>query len=915
MRALAKKPETPADPDAPAAQNNALFVCSDVHEYNDGFSEVFSYIVNEAGIVPGGAVFGGDFVYHIGGSAAQTEAQRAEVRDILRQLSPNTVGYYYQGNHDSRAAAGLNPTGVAAYNDGYVLYGINLDDVASAVGDLRAFLEGYYDNPDYRDKPLIVVSHCPLDETRRTDHAHGTAPQYISLLNEYGRAIDIVFLFGHSHTEEYENTFVPKGGTIDPENDVIGDSVTIQFTYMNMGFITNKDYAYSSGYSSAGQQHSSALKGPDYNPRKNEPGATAYELVSGNRTDSAYTTQDTVFFWDVTSGSVLTVEGNELKIDRYGYPADGTKENHPVIHLASYTVKLGDLPEKPDHEHDYEESVIAPGCTEGGYTLRKCRVCGKELRSGETAPLGHDWDGGAVTLEPTPVAFGVRTYTCRRCGVTRTGRIPPIGYMLPSDVDFTDPDSAGQYEIVGKTGAQQTADGLVLKTTRNAVEPCNGQNTGDQANTPEDLIRYELDGTVPWRATLEFDFDPSADNGYYQFFGFYVAQGGDYQNMAGIRGGDGALQNFLRVGGEVTADSSDLNSSPGLASAGTCWFSIEWIGGTSYICSRSADGESFTEMFRYEDTGIEPETLIIDAYTGMTEGYTFTLKSLTFAASEAGHLHEYRAAVTPPTCTDEGFTTYTCACGDSYVGDEVPALGHDYRTAVTAPTCTEPGFTAYTCARCGDSCTGDETEALGHDYKDGVCTRCGAADPDYAPPAPFRFDDVKDPAQYYFEPVYWAVDKGVTTGTSPTAFSPGAGCTRAQVVTFLWRAAGKPEPAKTDNPFSDVKPDAYYSKAVLWAVEQGITTGTSATAFRPDATCTRGQIVTFLWRFSGKPAPKTAVNPFADVQEGQYYCDAVLWAVEQGITKGTGDTRFSPDSTCTRAQIVTFLCRAQPKAE
>ena len=129
-------------------------------------------------------------------------------------------------------------------------------------------------------------------------------------------------------------------------------------------------------------------------------------------------------------------------------------------------------------------------------------------------------------------------------------------------------------------------------------------------------------------------------------------------------------------------------------------------------------------------------------------------------------------------------------------------------------------------------------------------------------------------------------------------------------MTFLWRAAGKPEPTKTDNPFTDVKDGAYYYQAVLWAVEKGITTGTSATTFRPDATCTRGQIVTFLWRFNEQPEPTKTDNPFTDVPVGQYYYTAVLWAVEKGVTKGTSADKFSPDSTCTRAQIVTFLYRA-----
>ena len=171
------------------------------------------------------------------------------------------------------------------------------------------------------------------------------------------------------------------------------------------------------------------------------------------------------------------------------------------------------------------------------------------------------------------------------------------------------------------------------------------------------------------------------------------------------------------------------------------------------------------------------------------------------------------------------------------------------------------------------------------------------------------FQDVPSDA-YYFEAVNWAVANNVTNGTSETTFSPDVGCTRAQVVTFLWRAAGQPEPTEGTNPFTDVKEGTYYYKAVLWAVEKGITNGTSETTFDPDETCTRGQIVTFLWRREGKPAPTGANNPFADVKPSAYFGSAVLWAVEKGITNGTSETTFEPNEDCTRAQVVTFLFRA-----
>ena len=320
--------------------------------------------------------------------------------------------------------------------------------------------------------------------------------------------------------------------------------------------------------------------------------------------------------------------------------------------------------------------------------------------------------------------------------------------------------------------------------------------------------------------------------------------------------------------------------------------------------------------------------------------------------------HDYTGSVTAPTCTERGYTTYTCLrCGDSYVDDyidalghtpaaavreneksatctadgsydevvycsvcgaeisrerkTVAALGHDYVDSITAPTCTEKGYTTHTCKVCGEAYVDSEVAALGHDYgADGnaeKCSRCGEKNPDYKPPVNFK--DVK-PGAYYADAVAWAVAKGVTTGTSATTFSPNDGCTRGQVVAFLWRAAGSPEPKGNRNPFSDVKSNAYYYKAVLWAVENEVTSGTDATHFSPNSVCTRGQIVTFLWRANGKPAPSKTANPFKDVKASDYYYDAVLWAVEKDITLGTDAAHFSPSSTCTRGQVVAFLYRA-----
>ena len=163
---------------------------------------------------------------------------------------------------------------------------------------------------------------------------------------------------------------------------------------------------------------------------------------------------------------------------------------------------------------------------------------------------------------------------------------------------------------------------------------------------------------------------------------------------------------------------------------------------------------------------------------------------------------------------------------------------------------------------------------------------------------------------YYEDAVDWAVGNGITQGTDATHFSPDGICTRAQAVTFLWRAAGSPKPETRTMPFTDVPVGSYYYDAVLWAVENGIAKGTSDTTFSPNMTCTRAQIVAFLWRSEKSPAAGTA-NPFADVKSTAYYADAVLWAVKEDITKGTTSTAFSPNTDCTRAQIVTFLWRCK----
>ena len=373
------------------------------------------------------------------------------------------------------------------------------------------------------------------------------------------------------------------------------------------------------------------------------------------------------------------------------------------------------------------------------------------------------------------------------------------------------------------------------------------------------------------------------------------------------------------------------------------------------------------------------------------------------------HTHNYASKVVQPTCTVQGYTIYTCSCGNSYKDSYVNALGHSYSGgACTRCGQKDPNYTQTSGVRyvLSDgvltvSGSGECTNAWMNNYSPnnvtkivigsgitsigkaafqgcayvksvdiangvtkicrGAFTQCWALESVIIPTsvntiemtafgnaisgstmndvyycgsaaqwgrisigehndsllkASFHynydpnmsFTDVAA-GSYCYDAVQWAVANGITNGTDATHFSPNAGCTRGQVVTFLWRAAGEPTVGGNVG-FVDVAPGSYCYEAVKWAVANGITKGTDATHFSPNATCTRGQVVTFMYRAEGEPAVGGNVG-FVDVAAGSYCYNAVQWAVANGITKGTDATHFSPNATCTRGQVVTFLYRAQ----
>ncbi|MBQ7800806.1 MAG: S-layer homology domain-containing protein [Oscillospiraceae bacterium] len=330
-------------------------------------------------------------------------------------------------------------------------------------------------------------------------------------------------------------------------------------------------------------------------------------------------------------------------------------------------------------------------------------------------------------------------------------------------------------------------------------------------------------------------------------------------------------------------------------------------------------------------------------------GYTRMLESS--YASPTGHDWTNWTQLEAPSCIDKGLMGRSCTvCGISETS-EIGYNDHDYVVTESVDVgCTHDGYEIYTCTVCGDSHKTTTLTAMGHwwdteRFEDGIlwtCTGCGYSEMKYfngdtvvidpgdeavpsepdepdVPDEPdgISFTDVAEGA-YYYDAVLWAVEEGITEGYgSATTFCPDLPCTRAQVVTFLWRAAGKPAPESSVNPFTDVPGGSWYTEAVLWAVEEDITKGYgSETTFCPDRECTRAEIVTFLHRYANTPAPSSGDNPFVDVSSGSWYRDAVLWAVEAEITNGYGSaTTFCPDVICSRGQIVTFLYRAREMFE
>ncbi|MGM9568437.1 MAG: S-layer homology domain-containing protein, partial [Clostridia bacterium] len=455
----------------------------------------------------------------------------------------------------------------------------------------------------------------------------------------------------------------------------------------------------------------------------------------------------------------------------------------------------------------------------------------KECSCGEKAEeAAHISDGGKVTTEATEETEGVRTYSCTVCGyVIKTESIPAIGYAISV------PTTVNNGTL---TVSQKTA--TVGSSVTITVKPNEGYELGQLTVTDSNNNALTL-----------------TDN-----------ENGSFA--------------FTMPASNVTIEVSFHAHS----------FGTEWVSNSTNHWKECSCGKK---------------------------------------AEEAAHISDGGKVTTAATEGAEGIRTYSCTvCGYIIKTETIPAIGYK----ISAPTTVNNGTltVSQNTATVGSSVTitvkPNEGYELGQltvsDSKGNALTLTDNGNGSFTFTMPasnvtieVKFNKIKVPVPdfvdvpadaYYADAVEWAASLEITNGTSDNTFSPDDSCTRAQMVTFLWRASGCPV-IKGSIPFNDVAENAYYTEAVRWAVNEGITQGTSDTTFSPDDTVNRAQAVTFLYRNAGAPSNSASI-PFADVSGDAYYANAVLWAVSEGITYGTSTTTFSPDNNCTRAQNVTFLYRA-----
>ena len=562
----------------------------------------------------------------------------------------------------------------------------------------------------------------------------------------------------------------------------------------------------------------------------------------------------------------------------------------------------------PATGHSYEESVVAPTCEKDGYTNHVCSVCGDSYRDNYVDAAGHQYT--LTVTAPTCTAAGYTTHLCSVCGHSYVDSIvPATGHSYEDTVTAPTCTAAGYTTHTCSVCGDSYIDTIVPATGHDyvwqitRVPTCTAEGvkafTCSHCGDSYDVALAKADHTYEAVVTA-----PTCTNNGYTTHTCSVC-------------GDSYVDSIVPATG---------HSYEAVVTAPTC----DKMGYTTYTCSVCGDSYvgSYTDALEHTYTAV------------VTKEPTCTEEGVkTFTCSECGKsyteaiptvAHRYEAVVTAPTCDKMGYTTYTCsACGDSYVADYVDAvghdcetetvpatclgygfvresckhcdysviteitapLGHDYQAVVTAPTLDEGGYTTHTCSRCGDSYVDSETPALGH--------KCAA------------YTDI--PTDWAKEGICFVIENGLMVGTTSTTFAPKDTLTRAMLVTVLYRMAGSPT-VDAPSGFTDVADGQWYSDAIAWAAANGIVNGVGGNKFAPSEPVTREQLAAIFFRYAKAEAPEADVlSGYPDAESVSTYArDAMAWAVSTGLVTGSKEadgTYLAPQGLAAREQAAAILMR------
>ena len=691
-----------------AESKDVIFFATDRHEE----SSKLNSLLEALDYTPGLVVLGGDHVNNTNSGSLAT------ITSEIQSVYPGVQTFFTYAAHDPNVTAdSSNPyafarTGEYYKGEDYYVYGVDQDDMQSASDAATAsstFVD-WADNTAEDGKVIFVMCHMPIHK-RRGDNAGGAT--WLNALNEVSDDHDVVFLWGHNHTgESADDTsvyFVSPGSSITPQG---GSSTTIQFTYMNAGYIKNgyatmavisDDSVVFSRYNTSGSVTDTNTMDRQYAVTEHvckyeltktveatcgEDGYEVYTCSCGDSYEVELTATGEHDYTTVTTDATCGTDGSAVSTcgtcghvetevipatGEHNYTVETTEADCENDGSATYTCgNCGDTyTETIDATgHSYSAKVTAATCLTGGYTTYTCTACGDSYVGNETEALGHTYT--AETVEATCNEAGYTTYTCA-CGDTYTDPIPATGEH--------------SYEAV-TVEATCNEDGYTTYTcacgdTYTDPIPATGEHSYE-AVTVE--ATCEEAGSIIYTCACGESYTETID-----------ATGHDYEAV-------------------VTAPSCETE------------------GCTTYTCANCGDSytDDTTEALGHD---YESVTVEADCDTDGCTTHTCTNCGDSYTTDVTAALgHSYTAVVTDATCTQDGYTTYTCeTCGDSYTADVTDSLGHSYTSVITEATCTQGGYTTFTCETCGDSYTADATDALGHNYTceeaDGslvyTCTSCG----------------------------------------------------------------------------------------------------------------------------------------------------------------------------------------------